>query len=268
MDNRSEHSVAGGLVELRARRSDAVPLLAVAIAATGAWIYLTLLHPMPGGMTPTQMAGMKNLAPGSYGWPEGVLLFVMWAVMMVAMMVPSAAPMILLFSRIARARSARGAEYAPVGFFALGYLGLWWAFAAVAAFVQWELDVHAGLTADMRIRPLAAGLVLIAAGTYQWLPLKQACLRQCRTPLGFLSQSWREGPQGAVVMGLTHGAFCVGCCWLLMALLFAAGVMNLLWVAALSIIVLLEKTFTQGPVISRILGIILIGAGVVQLVRV
>lgn len=210
------------------------------------------------------MNGMTMAAPAlqSWSWNELLPLFMMWAVMMVAMMLPSAAPVILLFSRIAASRAARGSRYASVAFFATGYLVAWWGFSAVAALLQWWLHSAAILSADMRtVSPIAGAGILIAAGVYQWLPVKQACLSHCRSPLGFLSSSWREGRLGAVVMGIVHGAFCVGCCWMLMALLFAAGVMNLAWVAALSLIVLLEKLAPAGPAIARLGGVVLIIIG-------
>ncbi len=210
------------------------------------------------------MTGMAMAAPTlqSWGWNELLPLFMMWAVMMVAMMLPSAAPVILLFSRIGASRAARGSRYASVAFFATGYLVAWWGFSAVAALLQWWLHSAAILSADMRtVSPIAGAGILIAAGVYQWLPVKQACLSHCRSPLGFLSTSWREGRLGAVVMGIVHGVFCVGCCWMLMALLFAAGVMNLAWVAALSLIVLLEKIAPAGPAIARVGGVVLIIIG-------
>lgn len=215
------------------------------------------------------MDGMAMAAPAlqSWGWTELLPLFMMWAVMMVAMMLPSAAPVILLFSRIVASRAARGSQYASVAFFATGYLVAWWGFSAVASLLQWRLHAAAILSAEMRtVSPIAGAGILIAAGIYQWLPVKQACLSHCRSPLGFLTTSWREGRLGAVVMGIMHGAFCVGCCWMLMALLFAAGVMNLAWVAALSLIVLLEKVAPAGPAIARVGGVVLIGIGLALVV--
>lgn len=210
------------------------------------------------------MDGMAMVAPAleSWSWNEPLLLFTMWAVMMVAMMLPSAAPMILLFSRIGASRAARGSRYASVAFFAAGYLVVWCGFSAIAGLLQWWLHSAAILSAEMRTAsPVAGAGILIAAGVYQWLPVKQTCLTHCRSPLGFLSSSWREGRLGALVMGIVHGAFCVGCCWMLMALLFATGVMNLAWVAALSLIVLLEKIAPAGPAIARAGGVVLVIVG-------
>lgn len=227
---------------------------------------------MPGSMPGGGMAGMAGMQMAGtsltgWGWREGLLLFAMWAVMMVAMMLPSATPMILLFSRIGATRSARESSSTPVGFFAAGYLAVWVAFSGVAAVVQWTLHSLAVLSPGMRTAsPVVSAAILIAAGAYQWLPVKQSCLRNCRSPLGFFSTSWREGRFGAVNMGLTHGTFCVGCCWMLMALLFVAGVMNLMWIAALSAVVLLEKVFPGGAIISRITGALLIVAGLALLI--
>ena len=208
---------------------------------------------------------MSGMQPALHEWTfrEGLLLFVMWAVMMVAMMLPSAAPMILLFSRIGASRATRGSRHTPVAFFVAGYLLVWWGFSAIAALIQWSLHSAALLSADMRMAGTVAGaVILIAAGVYQWLPVKHTCLTHCRSPLGFLTTSWREGRAGALRMGITHGAFCAGCCWLIMALLFVTGVMNLAWVAALSAVVLLEKVSPAGPAIARAAGVIFVLAGV------
>ncbi len=211
------------------------------------------------------MAGMEMAAasPISWGPEEALLLFAMWSVMMVAMMLPSAAPVILLFSRIGATRTASGRRSTPVSFFASGYLAVWLAFSAVAALVQWALHSLALLSPEMRsASPILSGVILIAAGLYQWLPAKQSCLTHCRSPLGFLTTSWKEGRKGAIGMGITHGAFCLGCCWMLMLLLFVGGVMNLLWVAAISIVVLVEKIVPAGPVVARVTGAVLIIAGI------
>jgi predicted metal-binding membrane protein len=258
--NRRE-SLALGALELVVRRQDAIALAGVVLTVAAAWAYLL----GSSGISGPEMDGMEmpGPAPESWSWREGVLLFGMWAVMMVAMMLPSAAPMILLFSRIGVTRSERGGKPVSVLLFALGYLLVWWAFSALAALVQWQLHSAAALSADMRAAsPVAAGVLLIVAGVYQWLPSKQGCLRQCRSPFGFLATSWREGHRGAVVMGVTHGTFCLGCCWMLMALLFAAGVMNLVWVAAISGLVLVEKLMPGGAAVARAAGIIFVCAGI------
>lgn len=267
-DTFPEGELRAGIVEAAARRPNVIALAAIILTVAAAWIYL-VKAPMPGSMSGEGMAGMAMTAPSLGTWSalDGLLLFAMWAVMMVAMMLPSAAPMILLFSRIGATRSARAGASTPVLFFALGYLIVWWSFSAVAALVQWALHSLALLSPDMRApSPVAGAVILIAAGVYQWLPIKQTCLKHCRSPLGFLATSWREGRRGAIAMGIEHGAFCVGCCWLLMALLFVAGVMNLVWVAALSTIVLMEKVAPRGAVIARAVGVGFIVTGVAGLI--
>jgi predicted metal-binding membrane protein len=191
----------------------------------------------------------------------------MWAVMMVAMMLPSAAPMILLVASLQRRRRERASPAAPTAVFAAGYLLVWALFSAVAASTQWLLHQAALLSPAMAsTSPILGGLLLITAGLYQWLPLKSACLSHCRSPIGFLGSEWREGSAGALVMGARHGLFCLGCCWALMTLLFVGGVMHLPWVAAIAGLVLVEKVVRGGPWIGRLAGLGLIGWGLSVLV--
>jgi predicted metal-binding membrane protein len=156
--------------------------------------------------------------------------------MMVAMMVPSAAPLVLIFARVNRQRRERESPVAPAAILLLGYVSVWAGFSAVATGAQWGLH-SAALLSPMMVStsPILGGMLLVLAGVFQWTPLKRMCLVHCRSPLAFLMAHWREGKRGPLVMGLHHGAFCVGCCWILMALLFVAGVMNLLWVAAIAV---------------------------------
>ena len=184
---------------------------------------------------------------------------VMWGVMMIAMMLPSAVPMLLLFSSVQRKRRAQGAAVVPTGLFAAGYLLIWLAWSGLAAALQWALQGLLLLSPHLMTTStlLGAGFVLMA-GLYQFTPWKDACLVQCQSPLAFLLTKWREGPRGTLRMGLHHGAYCVGCCWALMALLFVGGVMDLLWVAGLAVFVLLEKAVARGPWISRVSGVALI----------
>lgn len=193
-----------------------------------------------------------------------LMLLAMWTVMMAAMMLPSAAPMILMFANVNRARAARAATALPTGYFVVAYLLIWTAFSLAAAGVQWWLSSAALLTTmsmELVSRPAAAGL-LVVAGIFQWTRLKHACLQHCHTPFTFLTRYWRDGRSGAFHMGLRHGFYCVGCCWAVMALLFVAGVMNLVWVLALSILVLAEKLM---PRLARPAGIVMIAAGFVVL---
>jgi predicted metal-binding membrane protein len=183
----------------------------------------------------------------------------MWAVMMVAMMMPSASPMLTTYARIAESRG--GPARLRVWLFAAGYIAVWTGFSAAAAFAQAAMDHAAMLGGAMRVAPLVGGLILGLAGAYQLSPLKRRCLRQCQSPIGFLMTHWRDDSGGAFRMGLSHGAFCVGCCWMLMAVLFVAGVMNLVWVAALAAFVLIERVTRWGEAIATASGFALIASG-------
>jgi predicted metal-binding membrane protein len=188
--------------------------------------------------------------------------FTMWAVMMVGMMTGTAAPMLLLFARAHAARGKRGIPGAVL-MFGLGYTIVWVAFSAGAALAQWVLHLTAMLTPAMTASSgRLAGGILVAAGAYQLTPVKGACLTRCRSPLGFLMTNWRAGSLGALRMGLLHGVYCLGCCWLLMCLLFVVGVMNLVWVAALTAFVLVEKIGPFGPTVARVAGASMIVFGI------
>ena len=203
--------------------------------------------------------------PHMMSWDASYLgfLFVMWSIMMVAMMVPSVTPMVMMFATVNRKRrESDRTDLIPVGVFVSGYLIAWMAFSAAAAVAQWTLHA-ATLVSPMMTSSSAilGGALLIAGGIYQWTPLKYACLIHCRTPMSFLMTSWRPGRTGAFVMGLHHGSFCVGCCWVLMALLFVAGVMNVLWVAAIAAFVFIEKVAPRGDLLGRVAGVLLVAAG-------
>jgi predicted metal-binding membrane protein len=191
-----------------------------------------------------------------------VLVFTMWAVMMAAMMLPTAMPMVSVFATLNRKRGEGGRTLA----FVAGYLALWTAFGAAATAAQWVLQTN-GFVSPMIVSmsPLLSGTLLVIAGVFQFTPLKHACLRACRTPLGFLVTDWRDGLWGATRMGIRHGIYCLGCCWALMALLFVGGAMNLLWIAALTLLVAIEKLAPKGDMIAKALGALMIGAGVARL---
>ncbi len=253
----SESSTLESLV----KRDRAVVLAGLAGVTGLAWAYLFITAAEMGGpMDAGALAAAMQIKP----WTglDFLLMFLMWAVMMVAMMLPSAAPMILLFAAIRRKQAAQGRTFAPVGVFVAGYMAVWSAFSLGATLLQWGLE-QAALLSPMMVgtSPLLGGGLLVVAGLYQWSPLKQACLRHCRSPIHFLVHRRREGPGGAFVMGLEHGAFCVGCCWLLMGLLLVGGVMNLLWVAAIAVFVLLEKVLPFGARGGRVTGALLVLAG-------
>jgi predicted metal-binding membrane protein len=195
------------------------------------------------GMTCCTMA-----APDGNPWAVSLLppLFFMWAEMMVAMMVPSAAPMILTFAAVQRKRREQERPFVPTGIFLAGYLFAWTIFSVFAAIAQWILHAQALISPMMAGKnPIFGGVILLAAGIFQFTPLKNTCLTHCRSPLNFLLTDWREGKSGAFIMGLKHGAYCTGCCWVLMSLLFVAGVMSLFWIAIISIFVLLEKVLPR-----------------------
>lgn len=194
--------------------------------------------------------------------PYAILMLAMWAAMMLGMMLPSAAPTILLYARVARSGESAHAPVTRTYLFALGYLLAWAGFSLAATLLQWQLASAALLSPMMESNSaLFSAAVLVAAGVYQWTPLKEACLRQCRGPVDFITRYWRPGVGGALGMGLRHGLYCVGCCWVLMALLFVGGVMNLLWIAAITIFVLLEKVASFGRSGGRLSGLALIAAG-------
>jgi predicted metal-binding membrane protein len=227
----------------------------IAIAAL-AWIYMAIEARAMYATGVCCCAGMKMSGPDVNPWSAGTLaaLFVMWSEMMIAMMLPSAAPMILTFAMINRKRHEQERPFVPTGIFVAGYIAAWTGFSAAAAVTQWILHGKALLSPMMvSASPWFAAALLISAGLFQWTSWKSACLTQCRSPLGFLMTEWREGIQGAFAMGFRHGLFCTGCCWILMALLFVAGVMNLWWIAIISALVLIEK-LAAGKIVSHVTG--------------
>jgi predicted metal-binding membrane protein len=247
-----------GLLNTAVRRDRVIVAAGLAGLTVLAWRYIIHLSRI---MSPHSAMAMPM--PGDTGVPELGYLIPMWIVMMVAMMVPSAAPTILLFANVARGRKARGIPTASAGVFTLGYLLVWTVYATVAATLQSELHRRALLSSNMAsASPWLGGGLLIVAGIYQWLPIKGTCLSHCRSGFGIFSQQWREGTGGALIMGIRHGSYCVGCCWALMTLLFVAGVMNLLWVAAIAIFVLAEKLGPGGRPLGRITGALLMIWGI------
>lgn len=200
------------------------------------------------------------------GWAAGMstpLFLLMWVAMMVAMMLPAASPMLLTFARISASRRERGQVFVPTWIFVSAYLAVWTLFGVLAygAAVQADRLVHDSSWLMEHVGRLG-GSLLILAGLYQFSPLKHVCLRKCRTPLGFLLGCWREGSLGAFRMGLEHGIYCLGCCWLLFLLLFPLGVMNVAAMAVLTALILAEKAFPAGQQIARIAGLTLLAYGV------
>ncbi len=282
-----------GAVERLLRRDRWITLGGLATLCVMAWVYVATgaglgmsvwemtsasLFPhlrslaAPMDMSDMSLPGMamEPMAQGSWAVSKWALVIAMWWVMMIAMMSPSAAPTILLYARVHRhavAQNQLGQKVAPTGAFAAGYLLVWFGFSIAAAGLHGLLE-RTGLLSPMMIgsesRWLSAG-VLVAAGLYQLSPIKHLCLAHCRAPSGFLARHWRPGPSGALRLGVLHGAYCVSCCWVLMALLFVGGVMNLIWIAGLAIIVLVEKVAPGGEWAGRALGVALIFWGVATL---
>jgi len=238
------------------RRDRAVVLSGLAAVVILAWAYLLFGAGIKMEMMDMGGGQMMAMSP-EWTLGYGALIFVMWVAMMVAMMLPSAAPAILLAAALDRRRSTASAPQQGM-LFASGYLLVWSAFSLLATLLQWGLDEAGLLSGTMAAgNRILAGAVLVAAGAYEWTPLKNTCLAHCRSPIAFLLQHWRQGRLGAVVTGMRHGLFCLGCCWILMALLFVGGLMNLLWVAAIALLVLIEKTAPWGGRMARITGVVL-----------
>ncbi len=260
-------------LEAIVRRDRLVVVTALTAVIALAWAYLLTGAGM--GMSAVEMTrlsqrgmagGMAMMTPAAWTPVYAGLMFFMWWIMMVAMMLPSAAPMILLFSAVNRRQLERGDPFVPTGIFAVGYLAAWAGFSVAAAGLHWAFEQAGLLSALMTSTSTTlSAAVLIVAGGWQLTPLKHACLRHCRSPLHYLSHHWRSGRLGAFRMGVNHGAYCLGCCWFLMALLFYGGVMNLYWISGLALYVLLEKTVPYGHWLGSITGVALLFGGVALL---
>jgi predicted metal-binding membrane protein len=255
--------------EALARRQRAIAVAALVTLTLLAW--LALLAGAGTGMDPVAMSFWRLPAAAlpalSAPWTPAywLIAFVMWAVMMVAMMLPSASPMVLLYAHVVRRAESQGqAMRAPASIAALasGYLTLWILFSVLAVALQWALERNGAMAAMMNARsPLLSGALLVAAGLYQLTPLKAACLKHCREGPEFIAAHWRPGVLGAWRMGLAHGAYCVGCCAVLMLLLFVGGVMNLVWIAGLTLFVATEKLAPFGPEAAKALAVLLVAGG-------
>ncbi|MDX1389746.1 MAG: DUF2182 domain-containing protein [Acidobacteriota bacterium] len=241
----------GGLsIQTLASRERAVLLIAIGATAALAWSALLLggsLHDAGHGAVTAPHARTIDLGV----WVNATL---MWFVMMVAMMLPPVLPWLMLVGTLGRSKGSRMDSRVAVGGFAAGYFSVWLAYSVAGASLQVWLQGKMLLGHDLRVGALAGGVVLLAAGVYQITPFKTACLRHCRNPMSFLLAKWRDGPSGALNMGLRHGAFCVACCWALMAISFTLGLMNLLWMAALTVLLCIEKIAPGGFFLSRLFG--------------
>ncbi len=239
-----------------------IALVAVAALAWGTLIALEGAMGQMGGEGPIARIVHPMMRPDAAG-PYLVATALMWVVMMVAMMMPAVLPTARAVDRV-----GRGSEGAYPALFASGYLGVWSAFGLLAASLQWALHRSGWLVGEgLALAPAVGGGVLVAAGAYQLTPWKDACLRHCRSPLGFVLEHWRPGAAGALEMGARHGAYCVGCCWMLMLLMFAGGAMSVLAMAAISVFILLERVVPEGPWVTRLPGFALLALGLVVWVR-
>lgn len=239
----------------------------IAVLSVLSWAYVAA---MDWGMENMDVSQDWLLMPGMVDWnrTDLVLVFIMWAIMMVAMMLPSAAPMLMLFSKISHGRASAARALVATGALAAGYVTVWTAFSLIATLTQWGL-LEARLLSPMMTsaNPILSAVLLAVAGVYQFTPLKNACLTRCRSPWSVLLNDWHDGFAGAFVMGLHQGAYCTGCCWLLMALMFVFGVMNLFWIAALSLLVLLEKLLREPRWFARGTGAVLLAWGALVAAR-
>jgi predicted metal-binding membrane protein len=242
-------------------RDRAAILTGIAGLTALSWLYLIdMARDMQGGSM--RVLGLHPWTPAHFG-----MMFAMWAIMMVGMMLPSATPATLVYSAVARKAERDRMPVASVGAFVAGYLLMWTVFSLAATAAQWGLE-RAALLSPMMVSssPVLGATLLVSAGIYQLTPFKETCLEHCRSPAHFIAERWRTGFLGALRMGIDHGAYCLGCCWVLMGLLFFGGVMNLLWIAAITLFVLLEKLFPYGAGGGRWAGVGMIAAGALVLI--
>jgi predicted metal-binding membrane protein len=253
------------------RRDRLLALAALLLIAAIAWTWLIGEAARMAAMDTSAMANvrmnhMQMMSPDFTAWSATLAgyLFIMWFVMMTGMMLPSAAPLLMLYMGVARHAARSGHRFASAAWFLAGYLGSWAMFSMAATLAQWALESTARMTPAMSAtsRPLGA-IVLLVAGVYQWLPAKDACLAHCRSPLSFIQQHGGLRPEAGrgLLLGFRHGLYCVGCCWALMLMLFVFGVMNLLWIAALMVYVLAEKLLPGARLLPRAAGLAAVVAG-------
>jgi len=249
-------------VEALLRRERRLVIGALALVAAIAWLYT-----LSGAAVSAPMAEMA-MQPMTWSPTVAALMFMMWWLMMIAMMLPSAAPMALLFAAINRRRNEPADAVRGTGIFVGGYLAAWAGFSLIATLAQWGLDEVGLLSGSMGIgNAELGGAILLAAGLYQFTPAKRVCLRHCQRPVVFISSHWHPGAGGAFRMGVEHGAYCLGCCWVLMTLLFFGGVMNVFWIAGLAVYVALEKLARFGHRLAAASGGLLAAWGVVVIIR-
>lgn len=249
------------LPEAILKRDRMIVMLSLMAIILLAWVYTIHLTRSMG----SSGMGLNMISPHTHTWSstDFFLNLLMWTVMMIAMMTPTAAPMLLFYTKIGRQRYPQNSPFLKTALFLLGYLFVWTGFSVIATAIQGGLHSVAILSSDVvRATPAIGGILLILAGVFQFSHLKNTCLTHCRTPVGFIMTDWKEGKRGALSMGIKHGGYCLGCCWLLMALLFVLGVMNLLWMVSITVFVLVEKIVPAGDRIGRYAGVVFIIWGV------
>jgi predicted metal-binding membrane protein len=259
---------AGSPLESMLKRDRMIVMIGLALVVVVAAAYT--LAGVGMNMSALTMTRMAIETPGmgmrQEGWTPvyALVVFLMWWVMMIAMMLPSAAPMVLMHAAIGRKHEKAERPLDSTALFVAGYLTIWMAFSLVATGAQWGLESVGIVTGMMEVAsPVIAGFVLISAGFYQLTPLKGACLKRCQHPLTFIIQRWRPGKAGAFRMGVEHGSYCVGCCLFLMALLFVGGIMNVIWIAGIAVYIGIEKFAVGHPWITIATGVTLTAAGLI-----
>jgi predicted metal-binding membrane protein len=226
------------------------------------WFYIIYLYKQ---MHPMNMDAFLFAMPMSPEWTatDFLLLFLMWLVMMIAMMTPSIAPLVLIFAMVNRQKKQQQAPFVSATYLFAGYYVAWAIFGLLATLLQWRLQAIDWLDPEMFItHKYVAGCILLLAGIFQFTTLKTRCLQHCATPVAFIHSKWKDGRSGAFQMGIQNGIYCLGCCWILMIVLFVAGIMNLLWIAIIGAFVLVEKIYPGRKWLSMLAGILLVGCGI------
>ncbi|MDP9230874.1 MAG: DUF2182 domain-containing protein [Bacteroidota bacterium] len=232
-----------------------------------AWLYIIYLYKQ---MVHMNMEALFFAMPMTPSWTalDFMLLFFMWFVMMIAMMTPSVSPLILIFAMVNRQHKELKNPFVPTGYLLAGYFLIWAGFSLFTTALQWLLQHISLLSPEMETtNKTLGGIILLAAGIFQFTALKQRCLNYCRTPIDFIHRNWKEGKRGALLMGMENGMYCLGCCWILMILLFVSGIMNLLWIVLIALFVLIEKVLPKVKWVSFIAGAVLIMCGTLVLAK-
>lgn len=254
-------------LEYLLKRDRSIIITGLVLITILSWLYIIYLYRQ---MVVMDMSAVFFAMPMTQHWTitDFALLFVMWLVMMIAMMTPSVSPLILIFAMVNRKKRQQQDPFVHTGYLLAGYFLVWGGFSLPATLLQWLLQQVSLLNPEMKTTSKILGsIILIAAGIFQFTALKKTCLGNCRTPIDFIHRNWKEGKLGALKMGIENGMYCLGCCWVLMVLLFFSGVMNLLWIALITVFVLIEKTFPQPKWISSVAGIALIAYGFIVLIH-